>query len=124
VKFARYVAVAAGLFLVVLGFWAFFGPQSFFDRIATFNPYNKHLIHDIGAFQIGLGATLLIALARKSALATALAGVGIGSGFHAIAHWIDKDLGGRDSDPYGLTIVAVLILVAAAMAHKESRVSG
>ena len=56
-KFARYVAVAAGLFLVVFGAWAFFGPKSFFDQIATFQPYNEHLIHDIGAFQIGLGAT-------------------------------------------------------------------
>lgn len=120
-KFARYVAVAAGLFLVVFGAWAFFGPKSFFDQIATFQPYNEHLIHDIGAFQIGLGATLLLALAWKGALASALAGVGIGSAFHAIAHWTDKDLGGRDSDPYGLTIVAVLILAAAAMAHHESR---
>ena len=122
-KFARYVAVAAGLFLVVFGVWAFFGPQSFFDRIATFKPYNKHLIHDIGAFQIGLGTTLLLALVWQSVLAVALGGVGIGSAFHAIAHWTDKDLGGRDSDPYSLTIVAVLILVAAAMAHHESRAS-
>lgn len=118
-KFARYVAVAAGLFLVVFGFWAFFGPQSFFDRVATFKPYNEHLIHDIGAFQIGLGATLFIALAWKDALTTALAGVGIGSAFHAVAHWIDKDLGGRDSDPYGITIVAVLILGAAIAARRE-----
>jgi hypothetical protein len=122
VKFARYVAVAAGLFLIVLGAWAFFGPQSFFDRLATFRPYNRHLIHDVGAFQIGLGATLLIALAWKDALATALAGVGIGAAFHAISHWIDKDLGGRDSDPYGLTIVAVLILAAAFAARRNVRV--
>ena len=103
----------------MFGFWAFFGPQSFFDRVATFKPYNEHLIHDIGAFQIGLGATLFIALAWKDALTTALAGVGIGSAFHAVAHWIDKDLGGRDSDPYGITIVAVLILGAAIAARRE-----
>jgi hypothetical protein len=120
-KLSRYVAAVAGLSLVALGLWAFFDPRSFFDQLATFKPYNRHLIHDIGAFQVGLGATLLIALAWTDALAVALAGVGAGSALHAAAHWWDKDLGGKSSDPYSLTIVALVILIAGAMRHHASR---
>jgi hypothetical protein len=111
-KIARAVAVLAGLFLVVFGLWAFFAPASFFERIATFKPYNRHLIHDIGAFQVGLGATLLIALAWKDALGSALLGNGLGAGMHAAAHWWDRSLGGRSSDPYFITALAVIVIGA------------
>ena len=116
----RIIAAVAGLFLAVFGLWAFFGPQSFFDQIATFQPYNRHLIHDIGAFQFGAGATLLVALAWADALGAALAGVAAGSALHAAAHWLDKDLGGRSSDPYFLTILAVVIAAAAVLRRRSS----
>ena len=118
--FPRIIAAVAGLFLVVFGLWAFFGPQSFFDQIATFQPYNRHLIHDIGAFQFGAGATLLFALAWADAAGAALAGVAAGSALHAAAHWLDKDLGGRSSDPYFLTALAVVIAAAAVMRRRSA----
>ena len=49
-----------GLFMLVLGIWAFFVPASFADFVAF--PYNRHLLHDVGAFQIGIGTTMLHAL--------------------------------------------------------------
>ena len=112
-KASRVVAVLAGLFFVALGVWAFFGPHSFYMRLAHFPPYNRHLMHDVGAFQIGFGATLLIALRWSDAIGVALAGVGIGSSFHAAAHWWDRSLGGKSSDPYLLTLLAVVLLAAA-----------
>jgi len=120
-KFPRYVAAAAGAFLVVFGLWAFFGPHSFFEQIASFKPYNRHLMHDIGAFQVGVGATLLIALVWSDALAVALAGAGVGSLMHAAAHWWDKDLGGKSSDPYTLTFIAIVIVIAGGMRHRQVR---
>jgi hypothetical protein len=39
-----------GLFMLSLGTWAFFGSASFADFVAF--PYNRHLLHDVGAFQI------------------------------------------------------------------------
>jgi hypothetical protein len=108
------VAIAAGLFITGLGLWAFFDPQSFFDEIALFPPYNEHFLHDVGAFQVGIGATLLLALVWKTdALLAALAGVGIGAVLHFIAHVKDNDLGGRDSDPVGLGLLAAVIVGAA-----------
>jgi hypothetical protein len=109
------IALAAGLFSAGLGLWAFFDPQSFFDQLALFPPYNEHLLHDVGAFQVGLGATLLLALVwRSDALLVALAGMGIGAVLHFISHVEDTDLGGRSSDPYTLGVLAAVIVGAAA----------
>lgn len=119
-RLPRIVAVLFGLFLTVFGLWAFFATRSFFDQIANFPPYNRHLLHDIGAFQTGLGLTLLIAAVWTDALGAVLAGNGIGATMHAAAHWWDRDLGGRSSDPYALTILAVVVL-AVAWLRRRSR---
>ena len=112
-KLPRLIAILVGLFFVAFGLWSFFKPLSFYDQIAAFGDYNRHFLHDIGAFQIGIGATLLIASFWNDALGAALAGAGAGSTFHAAAHWWDRNLGGRSSDPYVLTALAVLLIIAA-----------
>jgi hypothetical protein len=38
--------------MLVLGAWAFLAPESF-SRFIDYAPYNRHLIHDAGAFQLG-----------------------------------------------------------------------
>ncbi len=84
--------------VVLLGFglWAMAGPASFYDTVATFDPYNRHFVQDIGAFQIGLGAVLALAVAAPSvdALSVALLGVGAGSAAHLVSHLLGLDLGG------------------------------
>ncbi len=112
-KISRLIAVLVGLFFVAFGLWSFFKPLSFYDQIAAFGDYNRHFLHDVGAFQIGIGATLLIASIWNDALGAALAGAGVGSVFHAGAHWWDRNLGGRRSDPYVLTALAALLVIAA-----------
>ena len=94
---AKVIAGAVGVFLAVFGLWAMLAPKSFFDAFAEFDPYNQHFLQDIGAFQIGLGAVLLLAALRPAvgALAVALVGVGIGSAAHVISHAVGTDLGGR-----------------------------
>ena len=110
VRLIGWVGVA---FFVGFGLWAFFGPKSFFDQVAVFPPYNEHFLHDVGAFQIGIGATLALGLLGWSGLATALGGAAIGSVLHVIAHVMDKDLGGKDTDPIGLGVLAIALLWAA-----------
>jgi hypothetical protein len=107
-------AIGAVVFLV-FGIWPFFGPRSFYDALAEFPPYNPHFLHDIGAFQIGLGATLALALwRRQDALLAALGGAGIGAAFHAVAHIRDHDLGGSDGDWVAHAVLAALLLGGAA----------
>ncbi len=107
------IAALAGVVLAALGVWAMVAPQAFFDSIANFDPYNQHLIQDIGAFQIGLGAVLLLAsmTSRPDALAVALLGVGIGSSAHLVSHLVGRDLGGRPAVdiPFFVALGALLL---------------
>ena len=113
VRFARAAAWLVAFFWLGSGLWAFFAPQSFFDRLATFPPYNEHLLHDIGAFSIGLGAVIVFALLTMSALRSALLGVGVGSLFHVASHIIDYSQKPDPADILGLSLVALLTLAAA-----------
>ena len=57
----RVIAVLAGVFLVGFGIWAFLSPSTFYSSIALFPPYNQHFLHDVGAFQVGLGIAFALA---------------------------------------------------------------
>ena len=112
-RIAAAITLMMGLFFVSIGIWAFAAPASFYDHIATFPPYNKHFLHDAGAFQIGIGASLLLAVRWRDAQLVALAGAFAGSAVHAAAHVIDHDLGGKDSDAPLLAILALVLLAGA-----------
>ena len=117
----RIIGWAGVVFMLGSGLWAFVAPRSFYDTIATFEPYNRHFIHDIGAFTIGLGAVLLFALVtRWDALRVALAGLAVASVMHLVSHAVDADLGGRDSDLLGLAVVAALFVIGAASRRFEA----
>ena len=98
-----------GLFMLVLGIWAFFAPASFADFVAF--PYNRHLLHDVGAFQIGIGATMLLALLWADGVMVVLAGYVVGTGFHLASHIIDRNVGGHDYDPLVLGLIVVIGLI-------------
>lgn len=92
-------------------------PLSFFDGIVTYDPYNQHFIQDLGAFQIGLGAVLLLVLLfpAMDAMTVALLGIGLGTAAHALSHAIGHDLGGNPGRDISMfTIIALLLLVAGA----------
>lgn len=65
------VAGLSGLFMLAAGVWALVSPRSFADVVGF--AYSEHFLHDAGAFQIGIGVALLLALVWRDALATALA---------------------------------------------------
>jgi PPOX class probable F420-dependent enzyme len=100
-----------GLLTLATGCWALAAPGSFADFI-DFPPENPHLLHDAGAFQLGLGATLLLATAWGDGLAVALAGFLVGNTAHAVNHATDLDLGGHVMDWVLLGVVSVLVAVA------------
>lgn len=109
-------AVLVGGFFLVSGLWAMLAPGSFFDVAATFDPYNQHFVQDIGAFQLGLGAVLLLAaVLPRAGLAVALLGVGIGSGAHVISHIVGRDLGGKPATDIPLFILVTVLLLASGL---------
>ncbi len=113
------IAAIVGVLTLIAGVWALVDPQSFYDQVATWPPYNRHFLHDVGAFQTGLGATLVLALFMRDALLLGLTGVGIGAVLHAVSHAVDRDLGGRSSDPITLGIVAAVIAVGALLRARD-----
>lgn len=112
------VILGAAAFLVP-GVWALLGPGSFHEHVARFDPFNLHLLHDVGAFQIGVGVALVGALVWRDALSVALLGATAGALTHAASHIADRDLGGRASDPWVLSLLAVL-LGAALVLHRRT----
>ncbi len=122
-RIAYAITLLAGVFFLAIGVWAFSAPSSFYDQIATFPPYNRHFLHDAGAFQIGIGASLLASLRWRDAQFVALIGAAAGSSMHALSHVIDhtwRNLGGKDSDAPLLGLLAVL-LIAGAVARWKSQ---
>jgi hypothetical protein len=125
-RLPRAIAVVGGASFVALGAWAMVGPRSFFDAVATFEPYNRHFLQDIGAFQIGLGVVLLLTsiAVRADGLAAALLGVGVAAALHAVSHVVGHDLGGTpETDIPFFTAVAILLLAAGAAHWRYDRAS-
>ena len=108
----RSIAIVGVAFFGVTGLWALFDPRGFYDVLATYPPFNEHLFHDIGAFQIGLAAALLAGLLWDSGLGVALVGAVTAASLHTLSHVMDRDLGGRTTDPAALGVFAVLLIVA------------
>lgn len=121
--FARAVAYLGGAGFAVLGAWAMVAPRAFFEAAARFEPYNQHFVQDIGAFQIGLGAVLLLAAvaAHADALAVALLGVGVGAAFHTLSHLIGRDRGGTpQTDIPTFAVMAHLLLTAGGLRWRHA----
>jgi hypothetical protein len=105
--------VVVGISYLVTGAWAMLGPRSFFDSLASdFPPYNVHLIHDIGAFTLGLGVTALVALGWRDGWSVALAGNATAALAHLVSHLVDRDEGATLLDPFGLALLAALLVAA------------
>lgn len=121
IGFPAIVAGVAGISFLLIGLWGFFDPRSFFDSLAVFEPFNRHFIRDIGAFQAGLGAVLLLALFLRDSLLVTLSGVSVGAVLHAVSHLLDRDEGGDPSrDTPFFALIAVLLVVAAVVRAKAS----
>lgn len=108
--FTRLLVGTAALVLLGTGLWATLSPESFYAAIATYPPFNRHFVHDIGAFQLGLGAGLALALLISDALLVALGANAIAAVAHFISHAIDRDLGGQPSDPLTIGLFALVLL--------------
>jgi len=123
-RFARIAAVTAGALFIGSGVWAVVSPHSFYNSVAAWPPFNTHFVHDLGAFQIGLGVVLLLALIHGDPLFVALAGAGVGQGVHTAVHVMDRDLGGRATDPLVMAVLAVVLLEGSFLRARSSRRDG
>lgn len=114
----RRVVVAIALFCALMtlafGIWSLVAPESFAAAVG-FPPYNEHLLHDVGAFQIGIGVSLALAVFWTDALGVALAAFVVGGGIHTLNHVLDRHLGGHQADQWVLGALTVLALIGLLM---------
>lgn len=117
------VTILSGLVMLALGAWALVWPRDFADfvRFDYSADYSEHFLHDAGAFQIGIGLGLLVALLWRDALAAALAAFLVANTIHAYNHVIDLDSGGRDADPWLLGALSVLLALAVRQRLRQLR---
>lgn len=107
--FVKAIVGIIGLLTVGIGVWSFVDPGSFAAFVQY--PMHTHFLHDIGAFQIGIGVTLLLALLWEDGVAAALGGFLTGNTLHIVSHVMDSDLGGRPTDWLWLSLLSVVSLV-------------
>ena len=106
----RLLVGVTALVLVGLGLWAMLAPESFFGQVALYPPYNRHFLHDLGAFMLGLGASLALALALGDALLVALGGNAVAGTAHFGSHLVDRELGAHASDPWTTGLFALFLV--------------
>jgi len=104
------IAALLGLLSAAAGVWAFGWPDSFSDFV-NFPPH-RHFVHDVGAFQLGIGATLLLATIWADALMVALGGYLVGAAAHTVNHLVDADQGGSAAQTWLIGVSALLAAVA------------
>lgn len=98
----RMVLVLLGLSHLAVAVLFFFAPAWAYAHMAHFPPYNPHFIADIGAFNLPLGAGLLLA-ARAPRQQRVLIGLAaLGDLAHALSHLRDHALHG----PPSMTLLA------------------
>jgi hypothetical protein len=97
-------------FLLGSGLFALLAPEAFFQLVAIYPPYNRHFIHDIGAFMLGLGAGLALALVLSDALLVALGATAVGAVAHFASHLVDRELGGLPTDPVTFGVFALVVI--------------
>jgi hypothetical protein len=108
---ARVIASLIGAFYLVTGIWAFVDPGGFAGSVATFSPFNRHMLHDAGAFSTGLGLVLIISAWISEGFRAALGGVLTASLLHLWAHVEDIGLGGHPT-----TDIPILALICVGLA--------
>jgi hypothetical protein len=116
-QYVVFVTAVTGAITLAIGVWALVATRSFSD-FADFG-YHEHFLHDVGAFQIGIGSTLLFALLWRDSLSAVLAGFLVGNTIHAIAHIVDSDLGGSAGQWIALMISSVLVGAALVLRRRQ-----
>ena len=111
--FVRAVVALGVVVFGIGGVWAFGRPHGFFSTVAHYPPYNAHLFHDLGAFQLAVAAALAGGLWWRDALGTGLLGGAVAMVVHAASHVMDEGLGSGSLEMWGL--VALGLLFAAAL---------
>ena len=108
----RGTLLLTGVVMLGFGVWALVDPPSFATAVAF--PEHRHFLHDLGAFQIGIGVGLLAALVVGDPVVVVLAAFLVANTLHTVNHVVDLPLGGHGRD--AVVLGGLSLLSAAALA--------
>ncbi|GAA1844483.1 PPOX class F420-dependent oxidoreductase [Asanoa iriomotensis] len=106
----RAITVVLALLTLTAGFWGLCAPGSFASFVNF--PPSEHFVHDAGAFQLGLGAALLLAVVWADGFTVGLGGYLVGSVAHTASHIADRNIGGATGQTALIAVSAALAAVA------------
>jgi PPOX class probable F420-dependent enzyme len=106
----RAITVLLALLTLAAGFWGLFAPASFASFVDF--PPSAHFAHDAGAFQLGLGAALLLAVVWADGFTVGLGGYLVGGVAHTASHIADRNIGGATGQTVLVAVSAALAAVA------------
>ena len=110
---------------VVLGLMQLFAPGTFFDEIGNYGVENSHYIGDVGAFTLGFGIAVGIAVVRPAWRAPLLWLGALWYGLHALNHAFDTGEARSEGRGWGDTLLIALGAAGAAwLARVSERLNG
>jgi hypothetical protein len=118
-RWTRLLVLVIGVSVAAQGVWAFASPRSFYDTLATFEPYNAHFLRDIGSAQIAIGAAAVVSVLHPRAIIAGLTGLVVFQVVHVASHVVDRDQGGNPG--FDIPALTVLALITAAALIVELR---
>lgn len=119
-RWTRLLTLVVGGVFAVQGLWAFVSPRSFYDTLATFEPFNAHFLRDIGAAMVGVGTAAVVSALHPRALVAGLAGLSAFQVVHVVSHVVDRDRGGNPGLDIPMFAILAVLTVAALVVELRS----
>jgi hypothetical protein len=116
----RAVLALVAAYHVATGFLALVAPDTFFEEIGQYGVENSHYVGDVGAFVLGFGIALGIAVVRPAWRAPLLWLGAIWYGLHAINHAFDTGEARSEGRGWGDTLLIAFGGLAAAWLARVS----
>lgn len=108
---SRVILALAAIEHIVPALMLLFTPTWFFENVGNFPPFNRHYMGDTGAFLLGLGLVLALAVRRPFEYRGAIAAAAIGNLVHLGNHLYDDYLSNAWSLDHFMSETLSLILV-------------
>lgn len=120
-RFVTATVFVLGAAQLVLGLWCLLDPRGFAHVVRQ--DYGGHFVKDAGAFQIGLGTTLMAILLCRDPYVIVLTGFVVGNSVHAAGHYADLPIGGHPRDVVLLASASVLAAAACLARWRQTAAS-
>ena len=117
---------AFGLAEVAIGIVQGAAPHAFYTAIGPFGPYNAHYARDVATFELAIGISLLVAIARPSWRVPVLGVAALQFALHSLNHLLDIGnahpvwTGYLDFASLAIATVALVLLMRVAALERDS----